>query len=73
MIYYHYAPAPLANPQGRLDGAWIVRKGGPRGKVVARFQADGRDQAEAFIHRRTTTIRRSEDRRLRWTPMSLAW
>lgn len=51
---YVAEPAPRSNPEGRLDGAWLVRVVAPgqtlaQGKVVKRFQADGRDQAEAFV------------------------
>jgi hypothetical protein len=45
-------PAPRANPAGRLDAAWIVRRLCD-GRIVARFDADGRDRAQAWIHAHT--------------------
>lgn len=45
-----YGPAP-SNTTQALDGAWVVRHTNSRGKIIARFPADGRDQAEAWVNR----------------------
>lgn len=54
-------PAPQSNPDARLDGAWIIREIKPgqqvrHGKIVARFQADGRDQAEVWLARKLKAV-----------------
>jgi hypothetical protein len=56
---YRMMPAPRANPQGRLDGAWIVQTRihyGAPWVTVARFQADGRDACEAWAHKHGRTF-----------------
>jgi len=66
-IVYSMEPAPKSNPDGRLDGAWVIRATAhvPRGEgstdrpirvnlgIKARFTADGRDACErwALKHR----------------------
>ena len=51
--FYTMSPAPRSNPEGRLDGAWVVKyhlaNVLPEGRVVIRFQTDGRDMAEAWL------------------------
>jgi hypothetical protein len=43
-----------SNPEGSLDGAWRIRRVGPKdspsrgGCIVARFQSDGRDACERW-------------------------
>jgi hypothetical protein len=56
-ITYVSEPAPRLNPEGRLMGAWIIRMietpcaHRPRcSRIVARFQYDGRDRAEGWLH-----------------------
>jgi hypothetical protein len=50
---YRMVPAPRSNPDGRLDGAWVVQTRVNYGRpwvTVARFGFDGRDQCEAWAH-----------------------
>jgi hypothetical protein len=51
---YKMQPAPRNNPEGTLQGAWIVRD--PTGRIVARFTCDGRDKAEAWIYKKVLGV-----------------
>jgi hypothetical protein len=45
-------PAPRANAERHIRGAFIIRRLAPHPAVVARFQTDGRDRAEEWFHKR---------------------
>jgi hypothetical protein len=51
MPQYTMHPAPRANPDAALMGAWIIRD--ESGKIIKRFDSDGRDRCEAWINERT--------------------
>jgi hypothetical protein len=61
-IVYRMGPAPRANPENRLDGAWIIRRvcvwdSIARSKrIVARFSTDGRDACERWAHKHGITF-----------------
>jgi hypothetical protein len=51
---YVSQPAVNNNPDGRLDGEWVIRRVQPgqfvnHGKIVKRFKFDGRDRAETWL------------------------
>jgi hypothetical protein len=62
-IVYRMEPARRANPENRLDGAWIVCRihvwdaiAFRSNKIVARFSTDGRDACERWAHRHGITF-----------------
>ena len=54
--FYTMSPAPRNNPDGRLDGEWVIRHHLanvlPKGRVIVRFTSDGRDMCEAWLRAR---------------------